>query len=249
MEPPQREPRFRGQIRVGRIVYVNGKPVHPKFPGYDPIVVMTKCSAYGELGPYLLKDEQGHIMENVWQSARVHPYVPAVKVPFAVRDPRIVWEHHEDVHVDDKNEPNEAYWAWREKLINNPEAVRYPVGNNAWKRTALYALKERGGRKLDYATSRREIYLPLYARLVRQQPKFQTLIDLMNRGHHLLIIEVDGPHQEAMSYYKEKYGVPDDWIEMHSIQVTPENMEIMISDTKFSFGHGYCLAMALMDMI
>ncbi len=54
------------QIRVGRIKYSGGKPIHPAFPGFTPIVVLTKSSAYGELGPYVLTDEKGCIMENIW---------------------------------------------------------------------------------------------------------------------------------------------------------------------------------------
>lgn len=45
-------------IRVGRITYTKGKPTYPKWPGFKSVVVMTKSSAYGELGPYCLKDEE-----------------------------------------------------------------------------------------------------------------------------------------------------------------------------------------------
>lgn len=50
-----------------------------------------------------------------------------------------------------------------------------------------------------------------------------------------------------MEYYKQTYDVPDDWIEADTIEANLDNLEIMIKDTKNAFGHGYCLAMALLD--
>lgn len=53
-------------IRVGRCIYDrNGKRTDPSFEGFTPIVCLTASSAYGELGPYCLKDEYGRIMENI----------------------------------------------------------------------------------------------------------------------------------------------------------------------------------------
>jgi len=54
----------KAKIRVGRITYEKGGAVHPVYEGYTPIVVLTKSSKYGDLGPYELKDENGRIMEN-----------------------------------------------------------------------------------------------------------------------------------------------------------------------------------------
>ena len=62
-----------------------------------------------------------------------------------------------------------------------------------------------------------------------------------------MIIEVDGPHQESLNYYKHTYGVSEDFIDKNTISVNENNMKIMLNDTKHPFGHGYCLAMALLD--
>ena len=69
---------------------------------------------------------------------------------------------------------------------------------------------------------------------------------MLREGKNLLIVDVDGPHQESLDYYKETYQVKDDFIENGTILVTKKNVNIMLKDTKYSFGHGYCLAMALM---
>ena len=64
-------------LRVGRCTYQGaGKRNDPSYPGFTPIVCLTATSRYGSLGPYVLKTEQGYIMENIWQACKVYPYVP-----------------------------------------------------------------------------------------------------------------------------------------------------------------------------
>ena len=62
-----------------------------------------------------------------------------------------------------------------------------------------------------------------------------------------MIIEVDGPKQESLSYYMQEYNVGQEFIVENTIDCTEKNMEIMLNDTKHPFGHGYCLAMCLLD--
>lgn len=90
---------------------------------------------------------------------------------------------------------------------------------------------------MNLIEARKEIYLPIYKELVKKQPKFEKLVKLLKKGTNLLIIEVDGPHEESLDYYKEKYGVEDDFIENNTILATKENMDIMLNDPKHSFGH------------
>lgn len=236
---------IKGKIRVGRIIYQNGKPIHPSYPGFTPIVVLTKSSPYGELGPYVLKDDQGRLMENLWQFRKVYPWVPAVREVASQRyDRTVVWEYPQETHVTN-GEPNEKYWAWRKKGLNNPLPVRYPVGNTAHRKLCLHLLSDEG-QKLNLEEGRRQIYLRTYCDLVKVQPKFSKLKERLIKGENLLIIEVDGPHQETLDYYMSTYGVPGDFIEDHTMLVTLKNVEIMIKDPLHSFGHGYCLAMALL---
>lgn len=70
----------------------------------------------------------------------------------------------------------------------------------------------------------------------------------LQEGKNLLIIEVDGPHQESLDYYKEKYNVDDDFIVNSTMLATKENLEIMLNDTKHPFGHMYCLAACLLGI-
>jgi hypothetical protein len=51
-----------------------------------------------------------------------------------------------------------------------------------------------------------------------------------------------------MDYYKNMYKVEDNFIENDTMLVNDRNIDIMLNDDKHAFGHGYCLAMALLNM-
>jgi hypothetical protein len=234
-------------IRVGRIT--NPKK-HPTFEGFIPIVVMTLSSKYGHLGPYGLMDEHGHIMENIWQFSKVYQKVPYTLQLASRWDKRIIWEYPAEVHVDDNGHVNDNYWFWRRSGMNMPDAIRYPVGFNH-RHEVLYSLweTEEGYKKLNYVEARKEIYVKVYSKLVKQHETFNTLVDMLKEGKNLLILEVDGPHQESLPYYKNNYQVDDNFIQQDTMLATTENLDIMLNDTKHCYGHGYVLASCLLDHI
>lgn len=239
-------------IRVGRCIYdKKGKRTDPSYPGFTSIVVlMSSHSEWGSLGPYNLKNEKGQIFENYYQYHRLYEKVPATTQYYSRWSDKVTWQHPAEVHIDPiTGEANEAYWKWREKGMNNKYYIRYPVGFS-YRHNVKYTLwqNEKGEyEKLDYIQSRKRIYVKEYTRLVRQQPKFNELQDRLKSGENLLIIEVDGPCEEHMDYYKQKYGVSDDFIVNNTMLVTEDNMKIMLNDPLKPYGHGYCLAMALLD--
>lgn len=110
----------------------------------------------------------------------------------------------------------------------------------------MYSLKD--GKKLNYVEARKEIYLKEYSDLVIKHPTFHKLQKWLKEGKNLLVIEINDPHQESLDYYKEKYGVEDDFIQHDTMLATKENLEIMLNDTKFPYGHGYCLAACLLNI-
>jgi len=239
-----------GKVRVGRILTHKGNQIVPSYKGFNPIIVMTKSSDYGIIGPYCLKDEEGRIMENLWQGSKVYKEVKEIKTPLSRWYPdKIIWQHPKETHVDDvTKEPNELYWSWREKLQRNPEPVRYPVGYNE-RHKCLYAILSKSDqRHLSYIESRKEIYLPLYIKLVKNHKVFLDLKKRLENGENLLIVEVDGPHEETLHYYQSKYSVPDDFIEDETVLATYSNLKILLDDSVHPFGHGYCLAAALLDI-
>lgn len=236
-------------IRVGRCVFdKNGRRTDPSFENFTSILVLMKGhNEWGTLGPYELKDENGIIFENYYQACKVYPDVPKSTQRYSRWDNRVIWQHESEKHHD-KSGILPAYWLWREKLMKNKFAVRYPVGFHH-RHKCLFSIKDQNtNKKLNYIEARKQIYLPEYCRLVREQKKFHELKKRLENGENLLIIEVDGPHQESMDYYRENYGVDKKFIQRDTVIANDENLHILLNDDTHPFGHGYCLAIALLDL-
>ena len=235
-------------IRVGRCKF-NWKTKITSFPeydGYTSIVVLTKNFSskgpYYQIGPYDLKDKKDRIMENIWQFSKVYQKISAVKRKQAKK---IIWDHPSETHVEN-GKLTKKYYDWRKKGMNSKFAIRYPLQYKQMK-TCLYALEEPDStEKLGYIQSRKKIYLPVYCDLVKKHKLFKDLKKKLKNGEKLLIIEVDGPHQEDLDYYIEKYKVKKDFIKNDTMLVNKKNINIMLNDKIHPFGHGYCLAMALL---
>jgi len=223
------------------------------FPNFSTILCLTSGSGkYGALSPYEIKDEQGRLHENLWQFSKVYPQVPLIKSSFSDSVKRIVWDYHEETHFESGILKDE-YWIWREKGYLNPEPVRYPVGKNL-RSTCLFSIPPTAPRgdssvRLGYVDSRKAIYFPLFVSLVKKYELYGELLERLQNGENLLIVEVDGPHEEDLGYYKSLYGVGNDFIVDNSMEVTPGNIDIMLNDAKNPFGHGYCLAACLLKDI
>lgn len=81
------------------------------------------------------------------------------------------------------------------------------------------------GREMDYITSRKLIYAPVYARLVAQTAAFRELKSQVDRGLRVMILDndiEDGAHQITVEYLRDR-----------------------INDPTKPFGHGYVLAALL----
>jgi hypothetical protein len=234
-------------IRVGRCKDQSLKGITPCYEGFKNVIVMTKSSKYGELGPYLLRDDEGHIMENIWQFSKVYPHVPKSTQYYSQWDRTVIWDHPEERHIDPEGRLTTEYLVWRSKGFSNEYAVRYPVGMK-YHHTCVGSFIMGETVMYGYIAARKKIYLPVYCELVRKQPLFDKLKQDLDSGINLLIIEVDGPHQESLGYYRETYKVSDDFIVNHTMLATEHNLKIMVNDTKHAFGHGYCLASALLDL-
>jgi len=241
-----------GQVRVGSRLKQGKNWIDPSYPGFTNILCLTKSSPYGHLGPYVLKDEKGRLMENIWQFSKIWPNYPGARERYSQYNPQIIWEHPAETHLDfNTGMVTPEYFSWRQKGMFNPYPVRYPAGFRH-KRDAYcsFAEDENGNinsQGLNYIEARKKIYLPVFCRLVRQDSDFHRLQQRLFNGENLLIIEVDGPKQESMQYYKDTYNVTDDFIKQDTIIVNDYNMNIMLNDPKHSFGHGYCLGLALLN--
>lgn len=80
----------RGQVMVAK--YFPGKDVPPAPPGFVNALIHTSPNTLGgPLSPYLLKDEEGRILENVWQFSKFYGHVSKQRIPLS--------KHHKDTIV------------------------------------------------------------------------------------------------------------------------------------------------------
>lgn len=233
------------KIKVGSIIFKNGKRIYPNTPdGYKVVEVMTKCSKYSSLSPYCLQNNKEEIMENIWQFSKIYKQIEKQSIKYSNWDNTIIWEHDKETHVSHDNKILDQYWSWREKGIKCKNAIRYPAGFKD-RTKCLGAIKSKDSTtKLNYIDSRKQIYLPLYMDMVKNVPDF---ISLKNKNENLFIIECDGPKSTSNDYYNTKYNIDMD-IADNIIDITYEKISILLNDDTHPFGHGFCLAMSLLDM-
>ena len=247
-------------LRVGRITYDKKGQHIPSYDGFSPIICMTRSSAYGSLSPYELRDNNQRNIENLWQFSKIYKNVDKTTSHYSRFDKTVIWEHPAEKHIDDVNKPTLEYWAWRRKGMNTLHAVRYPVGFTGrhqckgaiWEETVHEKTPEteldiKSDKFLDYIEARKKIYLPLYLKYVKGKPQFKKLVERYKKGEKLLILEIDGPHQESLPYYQETYNVDENWIRKDTIEISDNSLSIMLNDSKHPFGHGYCLAWAIRE--
>lgn len=254
-----------GKIRVGRIIYGAGNaPIFTsKYDGFTQIFVMIKDdpnkNQYGALSPYSIRIPIdgypfGVIHENYWQFSKVYKEVPKIQQTASTHNNKIVWIHNKETHLDDYDNPLSTWFAWNKKGFECQDYVRFPVGSNKKMRSSCkYSLKVHSNgfidvtNKMNYIDARKKIYAASYCKNVIKHKLFDELLNRMHEGENLLLIEVDGPHQESLEYYQKKYNWTSDTIANNSMELSIDKLQILINDDKHAFGHGYCLGMALMD--
>jgi len=220
-----------------------GKYVPVKTGDATNIVIHSSSKRLGaELSPFILKNEKGQILENVWQFSKVYEKVTQQKTRKSRYHAEIIWEHPEEIHVDADGEITEEYWNWREKGMNNTYAVRYPNGYRG-KAKCLFSLYEFAPScyvPLNYIESRKMLYCAEYTRLAPLTDTFQKMKQLLERGD-VIIHEVDGP-DPSLDYF------PFDSLteENPALEIDEKVIRTLIEDTRRPFGHGYVIGALLL---
>lgn len=233
-----------GTIRVAK--YYPGKP-QVKLTGYKNILIHTSGRPLGgDLSPYILRNEQGQLLENVWQFSKLYANVTAQQIPLSRWNPNlIIWKHDAETHVDKDGNPTNAYWQWRKKGMNHDYAVRYPNGYHGRHRCvcSLFGNKEHFER-LDYIEARKQIYCAEYIRLAPKTPHFKQLLALLKQGVNLQILEVDGP-DPTLTY------PPYNQLSMETpgLIINETVIRMLVNDARKPFGHGYVIASLLLGGI
>jgi len=172
-------------IRVGRRIYDGSTFKDPSFEDYKKIICMTPSTPYGSLSPYSLKNEEGFIMENIWQFSKIFEKVPYTKHFYSRYDKTVIWEYPEEVHYVDGN-ITEDYKKWRNAGISNKHVIRYPVPFN-YRSKCIGSIKNiEEPILLDYISARKQIYLPLYVDMVsKDKDKYIKLKNMLLKGENL----------------------------------------------------------------
>ena len=108
---------------------------------------------------------------------------------------------------------------------------RFPDGKN---KNVLYAKFPHINDNLGYIDSRKQVYVPEYYELIKDN---SVLIDLKNRlnsGESFTVYDFDG--------IRDNNGNPT------SAEVNLELLQDKILDTRTPFGHGYVVAAAILDI-
>lgn len=231
-----------GQVRVAKYYPALAQR---QMPGFRNILIHTSGNNLGgDLSPYVLKDENGHLLENVWQFSKFYPRVKdqcAKKSRY--RPTEIVWEHPAERHIGEDGEPNDLYWSWREKGMANEYAVRYPNGFHGRHQCICSLWPDEKGeyQRLDYIEARKKIYCGEYARLAPKTPHFQRLQKMVENGENIMILEVDGP---ALGLKFPPYDRLSD--KEPGLLIDEEVIRMLINDKRKPFGHGYVIAALLL---
>ena len=133
-------------------------------------------------------------------------------------------------HIKDRtdSEPTNEWFRFRKEGYEKNIGKRRPFPKSKGYGNA--STSRYNNKTYDYITSRKKIYVPIYANLIRNLPIMKELQKLINNGINILIIDGDGPPK---STYPE--GLP----------MNIENWNKMINDPIYPFGHGYIVAALL----
>jgi len=236
----------KGKVSVAKYYPGGQSPVRK---GYQNILIHTKGDNLGgDLSPYVLRDENGCLIENIWQFSKVYKKVTKQRVSYSRFTPdKIIWEHPEEIHIDKvENNALEAYWNWRKKGFHNEYAVRYPNGFHG-RTSCLFSLwpcdtNPYAYDRLDYIEARKKIYCGEYIRLAPKTPHFKKLKEMIESGQNIQIVEVDGPDTNLIY-------PPYDQISRDNpgLDINEHNIKLLVNDPKKPFGHGFVIAALLLD--
>jgi hypothetical protein len=222
-------------------------------------VLKWKNSKWKSLCPYYLKTDgdelcynPGNILfENFYQGLKVYDIIYENEVypsRYFVNKPQYLWWKYTPSNKDgdiiiNNNEINyENYFKWRDELWKCTNPIRYPNKIHRRKNTqfALFIDKEGKEIRMDYLTARREIYITEYVRLIKQLPEYTILLNKLKKGENIMICEIDVPSQKKRGNYGTNCN------ENNICELSLQHLQILLNDPSEAFGHGLCLAYALL---
>lgn len=234
-------------------------------------VLKWKNSRWKSLCPFYMRTDGNEIcvnpgniiFENFYQGLKVYDAVYKNTVyasRFHSGKPEHLWwkfepvnepgktSFHDDEYGDimvneDENINYDLYFRWRNSLWDCENPIRHPNRMHRHKNTKFSLVIDTNNTeiRMDYLTSRREIYLKEYIRLAKKTPEYTILLNKLKSGKNIMLCEVDVPAQNKWG----SFGILTD--ENNNIcELTIEHLEILLNDLNAPFGHGLCLAYSLL---
>lgn len=174
-------------------------PRDPKVEGAINTTSRSKTWSRG-LSPFFLGPVElwgGYVaqnVENAWQFSKVYP------------------------HQADSIGPTQEWWRWATAGWADTRAHRYPGGKGAKPLYSYWNYKQ-----LSYVEARKEIYIPLYAKVVQQTEAFRKLKLEYQMSGDLTLWDFDAYDHRALGM----------------------SWDDVINDDKRKCGHGFVLGMLL----
>ena len=172
-----------------------------------------------KLGPiYVNGQKVAEIFENYWQFGKM-------------------WKLAGHFKQGNIIEPSLAWYAFRKKGYAMTKGKRHPFPKAKGYGRPGHSMYN--DKLYEYVPSRKDIYIPLYAALIRHLPVMKEMKRLLQNGQNIMILDGDGPPQKILVNGQLQSLYPTG---------TPMNIELwnkMVNDPKYSFGHGYVVAALL----
>ena len=118
---------------------------------------------------------------------------------------------------------------WKKVGHNGKPKRRYPNSKN---KKVEYS-QWNGGKKMNYIESRKEVYVPEYYNLIKDEKALESLKNYHKRGGNIIIYDFDGPFDGKVPIIEK---------------VNKELLIKKINDPSRSFGHGYVVAGAILGI-
>ena len=135
------------------------------------------------------------------------------------------WQSGKRYHDIDSKKVTE--W-WKKQ---NKGKRRYPDGKG---KQVLYAKFPHISENLGYIESRKQVYVPEYFNLIKNNPVLLELKKELSNGTNLVVYDFDGIRNDD--------GTPT------CKKVTLELLKDKMLDTRYPFGHGYVVAAAILGI-
>lgn len=137
---------------------------------------------------------------------------------------KVYEEHLENDSSLLSGEISAEWFRWHMEGARTRKGVRYPMGKG---KKACFS--KWGNQRLSYIAARKQIYVPEYAKLLLPSTKFRKLQKQYKKGANIVIRDYDT--YDAVKAYKEQTRHP---------------FLYALNNPDKKFGHGFCIAMALM---